>query len=240
MKDNRQQNIGTVKAAPRSSTSSSLLSKDVFTLQATRHLNDSSYVLRFDRNGMEFQAGQHLTVGVAGSNQTREYSIYSTEADPFLEVLIREVEKGSVSKALRKCRPGDRLNVKGPFGLFTLNLDNNPNGEILFVATGTGIAPFHSMIGSVNNLNYKLLHGIRAQEDTYECEAYDPERYISCSRRDQRCDFSGRVTDYIQQHPVDPLALVYLCGNCDMIHDVYDILLSQGLPPTQIQTEVYF
>jgi ferredoxin--NADP+ reductase/benzoate/toluate 1,2-dioxygenase reductase subunit len=240
MKDKYQQNISTVKPAPRASGSSSMLSKDVYTLQTMRDLNDSTYVLRFDRNDMVFQAGQHLTVGVAGSHQTREYSIYSTEADPFLEILIREVKGGSVSQALHKCRPGDRLNVKGPFGLFTLNTNDHPDSGVLFVATGTGIAPFHSMVGSVNGLNYRILHGIRSQEDAYELEAYERKRYVSCSSRDLRCDFNGRVTDYIQQHPVDPQTWVYLCGNCDMIHDVYDILLSQGVSPTQIQTEVYF
>lgn len=240
MKDNYQGNNHTAKAAKRSAGSSSLLSRDVYTLQSTRDLNDSTYVLRFDRNGMEFQAGQHVTVGVAGNHQTREYSIYSTESDPFLEILVREVEAGSVSKALRKCRPGDRLNVKGPFGLFTLNSDAGLDREIWFVATGTGIAPFHSMVGSVPGLNYRLLHGIRTADDTFDDDDYAGKRYISCSRRDERCGFLGRVTDYIQQHPVDPEALVYLCGNCDMIHDAYDILLSQGVPPTQIQTEVYF
>ncbi len=77
--------------------------------------------MRFDRNGMTFRAGQHITLGIPGNNQVREYSIYSTEQDTALEVLIKEVETELVSRQLRKLMPGELLEVDGPFGYFTVD-----------------------------------------------------------------------------------------------------------------------
>jgi ferredoxin--NADP+ reductase/benzoate/toluate 1,2-dioxygenase reductase subunit len=49
-----------------------------------------------------------------------------------------------------------------------------------------------------------------------------------------------RVTDYMAENPINPDTLCYLCGNCDMIYDVFDILEKQGIKSTNIFTEVYF
>ena len=95
--------------------------RKIYRLQHIRQLSPDTYVLRFDRNGMNFRAGQHITLGIPGNNQVREYSIYSTEQDTSLEVLIKEVDNGLVSKQLRKLIPGELLEVDGPFGYFTID-----------------------------------------------------------------------------------------------------------------------
>ncbi len=211
----------------------------LFRLHEIRDLTPSTYILRFDRNNMKFKAGQHITLGLPGNNQLREYSIYSTEYDPFLEVLIKEVDDGMVSKSLHKCNPGYYLNVEGPFGFFTPDEDKI-NRKYLFVATGTGIAPFHSIAGSYCPFDYMLLHGVRTFDEAYENSFYAKERYLLCTSRDNKGQFNGRVTDYIRKNPVSSETIVYLCGNCEMIYEVYDILMSQHFPPDQIKTEVYF
>ncbi|MBN2347384.1 MAG: hypothetical protein JXJ22_01020 [Bacteroidales bacterium] len=218
----------------------SLTMDTVYKIHSVRNLTDTTYILRFDRNNMQFEAGQHITLGVQGDNQTREYSIYSTEKDPFLEVLIKEVDHGMVSKRLKKLSKGDVLNVDGPFGFFTIGSFPAPGKKYLFIATGTGIAPFHSIAGSHNSLDYRILHGVRYSEEAYEKEFFPNNRYILCTSRDSTGDFTGRVTDYVRKNPVDSDTLVYLCGNCDMIYEVYDVLISQGLRSDKIRTEVYF
>jgi ferredoxin--NADP+ reductase/benzoate/toluate 1,2-dioxygenase reductase subunit len=195
--------------------------------------------MRFDRQGMPFRAGQHITLGIPGNNQVREYSIYSTEQDTALEVLIREVDSGTVSKQLRKLIPGELLDVDGPFGYFTLD-ERQLDREYLFVATGTGIAPFHSLAGSYPGLNYTLLHGVSYGHDAFERSEYPKKRHVLCTSRDREGAFHGRVTDYLKQKELSLDTLVYLCGNCDMIYDVYDLLTSRGFPPGNIKTEVYF
>jgi len=212
----------------------------LFRIHDIRHLTDSTYVLRLDRNGMDFTPGQHITLGPAGDNQLREYSIYSPNNVDYLEVLIKEVETGSVSKKLKKQQRGDIVNVEGPFGFFTLNENKLNSSELLFIATGTGIAPFHSIVKSYPNVNYKILHGIRHSNERYEFEDYPRENYISCVTKDKNGDFHGRVTDYLAENNANKNTLVYLCGNYEMIHAVYDLLATKGISADNIRTEVYF
>lgn len=211
----------------------------VYRLHGIRQLTPETYVLRFDRNNMPFRAGQHLTLGIPGNNQVREYSIYSTEQDSALEVLIKEVETGLVSKQLRKMVPGALLDVDGPFGYFTIS-DQQLHRKFLFIGTGTGIAPFRSITGSHPGLDYTLLHGVRYAADAYERHHYPADRFVLCASRDNRGDFNGRVTDYLRQTPLDIDTMVYLCGNCDMIYEVYDLLTAKGFPSGNIKTEVYY
>jgi ferredoxin--NADP+ reductase/benzoate/toluate 1,2-dioxygenase reductase subunit len=211
----------------------------VYRLHEIRQLTPESYVLRFDRNNMIFRAGQHLTLGIPGNNQVREYSIYSTEQDTALEVLIKEVETGLVSKQLRKMVPGELLDVDGPFGYFTIG-EQQLHRKFLFIGTGTGIAPFRSITGSHSGLDYTLLHGVRYASDAYERHLYPSDRFVLCSSRDNQGDFNGRVTDYLRQTPLDIDTMVYLCGNCDMIYEVYDLLTAKGFPSGNIKTEVYY
>jgi ferredoxin/flavodoxin---NADP+ reductase len=211
----------------------------IFRVHTIRNLTESTYILRFDRNDMKFVPGQHITLRLPGNNQVREYSIYSPDSEPYLEVLIREVENGFLSKKLRKLKRGDLLNVEGPFGYFSIDNDKRENGKFLFIASGTGIAPFHSMTGSYQGLYYKILHGVRYANEAYERNFYLPGKYLLCASRDEG-DFNGRVTDYLKSHLPDPQTLIYLCGNCDMINDVYYLLTSRGISYNQFRTEVYF
>ena len=53
-------------------------------------------------------------------------------------------------------------------------------------------------------------------------------------------DFSGRVTEYLRSNKIDKKARYYLCGNSEMINDVYDILSETGINGSNIVTEVFF
>ncbi len=209
-------------------------------VREVRHLSPTAYVLRVERDGLEFEPGQYVNVGPHDSIAMREYSVYSGRDDDFLEVLIKEVDGGVVSRALKRCRPGDSVLVEGPFGFFVTDSDERAHGSYLFVASGTGISPFHCLARSYPGLDYTLLHGVRTLSERYEREAFDPGRYVSCVSREEGGDYSGRVTQYLRDHPVDPMSLCYLCGNCDMIYEAFDILRSQGVPGSHLFAEVYF
>ena len=58
--------------------------------------------------------------------------------------------------------------------------------------------------------------------------------------QERGADFKGRVTDYLKDIDFSQDTNAFLCGNCDMIYDVFDMLQDRGLPTTQIHTEVYF
>jgi len=197
--------------------------------------------MRIERNGIPFIAGQHILLGRKDDIHAREYSVYSAVQDNFFEVLIKEVKEGTVSRKLKKMIPGDELNFENPVGYFVLKPEDINAKKFLFVASGTGIAPFHSFVQSYPGLDYTLLHGVRYASEAYEREHYTPERLILCTSRDAKGDFHGRVTNYLRQHPIeDKNTLCYFCGNCEMIHEAYDILLKQGVLSENLFAEVYF
>jgi ferredoxin--NADP+ reductase/benzoate/toluate 1,2-dioxygenase reductase subunit len=214
--------------------------KAIYLTESVRTLTPSTYVLRFSRNGMQFNPGQHLVLGIPGSSELREYSIYSGIHDPFLEVLIKEVDEGLVSKQLKSIRPGDPLEVKGPYGFFLGNAPGSGSQPILFISSGTGIAPFHSYVKSFPGADYRVIHGVRMLEEAYDATNYEPGRFLLCTSQDPRGTFEGRLTDYLLEAELHPDWQVYLCGNSHMIYDAMDILHARGIPQRHIFTEVYF
>jgi ferredoxin--NADP+ reductase/benzoate/toluate 1,2-dioxygenase reductase subunit len=197
-------------------------------------------VIRIESDGMDFEAGQYISLGLPGDKDKREYSIYSGTEEEYIEVLVKEIDEGIVSKQLKQLQPGAHVEMDGPFGFFTLDEESRTGKELIFIASGTGIAPFHSYIKSYAGLNYKLVHGVKYGDEAYEFEVYNPERYILCTSRDNRGDYQGRVTDFLMTQPVKTEADYYLCGNSQMIHDVYDILKDLEIDSDRIHAEVYF
>jgi len=205
-----------------------------------RDISPTTFLLRLERNGFEFKPGQCVNLGVRGSGVNREYSSYSGINDPYLEFLVKEVKGGTVSPALHKAKPGDAIELHGPYGSFMIDPEKIGKANFVFVGTGTGIAPFHSFVKSFPELNYKVIIGARTVEDQYDFQDYDPERLICCVSREKWDGFSGRVTDYLKADKIDPTAIYYLCGNQNMIHDVYDLLRVEGVSGDNLFTEAFF
>jgi ferredoxin/flavodoxin---NADP+ reductase len=217
-----------------------VVSTDLYKIRQIRFLTDSAFVLRLDRGNIQFRAGQHIIVGLKGELNQREYSVYSGEKDDYLEILIREVLSGNVSQQLKHCKPGQSLQVNGPFGSFGLEKFDMFSRKLIFIATGTGIAPFHSFVKSYPGINYNILHGVRYKYEAYERDDYDPRRYFLCTSKENNDGHKGRVTKFLTGYTVDPDMLFYLCGNNNMIYEVYHILRNKGVPDEKIFSEVYF
>ena len=204
-----------------------------------REWGEGAYVLRIERLGLDFEAGQYIHVGPLPGIDRREYSVYSGPDEDFLEILVKEVSEGSVSPRLRRLEKGDPVDVEGPFGFFRIE-PGELSASFLFIATGTGISPFHSLTRAHQGLNYRLIHGVRNSRELYEHSEYPAGRLVSCLSRENGGDYSGRVTDWLRENPAGEGSMAYLCGNCDMIYEAYDILGDQGVPADRIHAEVYF
>ena len=207
-----------------------------------RDLSPTMFVLRFTREGLEFAAGQWINVGPAGRRGQREYSIYSSPAEEYLEILVKEIPGGSVSPALRRCRAGDAVEVEGPHGAFTLVEGTREPPRLLFCATGTGVSPFHCFARTRPDLEFRTLHGVRSLGEFTEHGVFPAGRYLPCVSRGPAGAgaYAGRLTWLLKDRPVDPSTYCYLCGNSDMIYEVYGILKAQGVSREQIFAEVYF
>lgn len=207
---------------------------------AIEHLTKHTFQLRTERPQVNIKAGQCFNVGVPGSGVNREYSMYSAAEAPYLDFLIREVDGGLVSPALKKLQPGDSVEIDGPYGEFCLNALVNSGQNYLFIGSGTGIAPFHSFALTYPGLKYTMLHGIRHAEEQYGGKDFVPGTYVPCISRNAEGEPSFRVTDYLQSYPVQADNMVYLCGNRNMIVDAFEILRNQGVPGDNLFTEVFF
>lgn len=204
-----------------------------------KNYTDSVFELSVERNGLEFEPGQYIMVSKPGLKEKREYSIYSSTDAEFLELLIKDVDGGDVSGALHRSQIGEELDIEGPLGTFTIPKEIR-NGKFVLIATGTGIAPFHSFVTSYPELDYKLLHGVREPEQLYGKESFDSSRHVECLTRNVNGHFNGRVTDYLRQNSVEVSSYYYLCGSSDMIYESFEILQSKGVARNHLLTEIYF
>ena len=132
------------------------------------HWNDSVFSFRTTRDrGLRFRSGHFLMMGleVEGRPLLRAYSLASAHYDEHLEFYSIKVPDGPLTRHLARIRPGDEVLVgRKPTG--TLVLDNLLPGRNLFLlATGTGLAPFLSVVRDPDVYErfarVVLVHGVR-------------------------------------------------------------------------------
>ena len=198
-------------------------------------------ILRLPPNSQfTYLPGQYLDIiGEAGLR--RSYSIANAQrADGKLELQIREVEQGMMSQYwFTRAKNNDLLRLEGPLGTFSLREKEARN--IVFLATGTGIAPvkamLEQMLGNPSMTAGKKIFiywGGRTPSDIYwnpQLQGLDATFIPVLSRADAQ--WTGR-TGYIQsaliQDAIDlTQSVVYACGSEDMIHSARDALTTSGL-----------
>jgi len=202
-----------------------------------------------------FKAGQFVSFEVPKEGQprpvTRPYSIASPpRQDDRILLVLNLVQGGPGSSYLFSLREGERTSFKGPAGAFYLRDDGDR--ELLFVATGTGIAPMRSMILAQLHRQpdrpVTLFWGLRSQRDLYWQDelatlaaAYSRFTVVTTLSRPEPGwqGVTGRVTALLdeQVQSVANLA-VYLCGGSAMITDVTARINAKGLCP--IYREKYY
>ncbi len=211
-----------------------------YSVQSVTSISDHTFLVRIPRKELSFKAGQHISVGIKGESNFREYSIFSSEQDNYLEFLVKEIKTGYFTPRLRKLRTGQLLDIDGPYGKFGIAKDKETTHKHIFIASGTGIAPFRSMVKSNPSLNYQLIHGVKNDSEAYARKDFDPNRYTLCTSRDGSGTYTGRVTKLIENTTFEPETHFYLCGNSKMISDAVEIIKSKGFPRSSISAEIYF
>ena len=214
--------------------------RDTYKVLKRERISDQTFLLHTERPQVPVKAGQCFSVGTESLGINREYSIYSGAEDSFLTFLIRELEDGIVSPALGECEEGAYVEIGGPYGEFCLLDDHIKSRSFVFLASGTGIAPFHSFVKTYPELDYTVVHGIRYEQEAYEQDHYLEGRYIPCVSRPSNGATPKRITDYVRDSVLDKEAVYYLCGNRMMITDVIPLLLAAGVSGDHIFTETFF
>ncbi len=222
--------------------------------------------VRFDGEPTPFQPGQYMTTGVyaEGKLEQRPYSVASAPrvagTDGY-EFYVRLVPILRFTSLLWRLPIGHRMRMIGPKGKFMLEPDDERTH--LFVSTGTGIAPFISMIREtladgrprrtvvlhgcsyVDELGYRdLLEGWQ-RDGTYPIR-YEPT--ISRPKDPRNAAWTGRtgraeavVAAVCQELGLRPEGtVVYICGNPEMILNVEAVLMDRGFPEFHVKKELYW
>lgn len=194
------------------------------------HIRD--IVLKLPRS-QEWAPGQYALVRVAPF-EWRPYSLASAygESARFL-IDVRTKGKGAVFA--RSLEPGDEVELQLPLGNFEIHSEERGNDEAptrrrIFIATGSGIAPFCAAFEEGIRADDVLLFGCaNTDEDlTLRLETPIPPIIRCMTRESSTTAFKGRVTDYLHMTGIDQSADYYVCGSPVMVADVRRVIRSGG------------
>lgn len=208
-------------------------------IDALTELSPDVYILSFKRL-FDFLPGQVVAITTNLSIAPRLYSICSGSDENEISILFNEKPEGELTPCLAKLKIGATIMVSAPFGAFL-----GDNFPAWWIASGTGIAPYRSMIRSGLGENNTLIHGGRTLDSFYFSEEFKQlysDRYIRCcSQENGDGVFNGRLTQWLKdQKSLPEKTNFYLCGSSEMVVEVRDILLSKGIAFERIMSEIYF
>ena len=209
------------------------------TISFNEELANDIFLFGFKR-AFEFKAGQVIGIGLEKDGPRRLYSICSGEEESEIKILYNIVEEGYLTPRLSDLEEGDTIWITEPRGEFLC--DESP---AVWIATGTGIAPFYSMLKSGCADNKILIHGDRYLDQFHFYDEFLEKIHRNymrcCSQEEDASVYHGRVTDYLLElEEIDPTLKYYLCGSAEMVVDTRDILIQKGIPFDQIISEIYF
>lgn len=188
-----------------------------------------------------FEPGQTLRF-LHGSLE-RYYSLLSTPDDPRLVLCAYVVPGGRFSPILAEAEIGSSFSVTGPHGYFIFN---GSERAPVFVATGTGIAPFVSMARS-GVTDFILLHEVESAEDLYYQDLFGEiaSNYVPCLPGATVSDplppgaFCGSAAGFLKANLPPASYDFYLCGERNMTLDV-TLLADEQFPGSSVFKEVFF
>ena len=220
----------------------------MYKLKRKEYINENLFKIFFDKKDLKFIPGQHFSLSIPNKSINREYSSYTSVNDKEIGFLIRRVDGGIMTNLLNEMKIGEEINIYGPYGSFVLSPEQINDRQIIFIASGTGLAPFFCIKESYDLKNYKLFLGVRKTIDIPDEKNFDPSKcYYSISRDsnlNQNNYYEGRVQKQLQKiNFIDDYenSIYMLCGNSYMISDVYDLLVNEkNINPNLIITESFF
>ena len=205
-----------------------------------------------DAESFAYVPGQFVsfTAGVDGAPITRAYSMVSPPSGRRFELCLNRVAAGKLSPNLFDRKPGDEIQMTGPWGGFIFR---QPVEDSILVATGTGIAPFRAMLldrlPRDNTHQFTLLFGVRYERGLlYRADFEALERthanfhfWPTLSRPDPT--WQGR-SGHVQKHLAEAIGdrrdvNVFICGLKAMVDDVRPLLKSWGFERKRIIYEKY-
>lgn len=204
--------------------------------------------------------GQFITIHFEheGKSLKRSYSIANAPSqDNRIEFAAGYIKGGPGTELLFNLKPGDTINISGPFGRLILK-EEDPKRYIL-VATSTGVTPYRAMLQELKrrlalqpDLQVVIMLGVQKREEILYAEQFQAfaqqfphASFIPCLSQEKEDELKPNECKGYVQHAFSRLNLnpdhdlVYLCGNPGMIDEAFNYLKEDGFAMQQIIREKY-
>jgi propane monooxygenase reductase component len=214
------------------------------TVEAVEELTADIRLLRLrPSEPLEYKPGQYVDIAIPGHpDEHRSFSMANTEPD-VLEFMIKLYPGGRFSGLLSdgSIKPGDELEVTGPYGVFTLRT-SSPR-RLLFIGGGAGMAPILSLLRSLSSSGSErgatYYYGARTAADLFHLEqlAELPASFVPALSEDANgwAGETGLITDVVERLEADIAEVdAYVCGPPPMVEAAIALLEAKGVPESHI------
>jgi len=199
---------------------------------------------------IKFFPGQYVDFVIPGTDETRSFSMANTSSleSGQLEFVIKVYPDGLFSRFLdTEVKVGDRLDITGPFGVFTLR--DAPGSDLVFVGGGAGMAPILALLRTMaeRGIDRKttFYYGARRKRDLcFEDELRELEsrlpsfRYVPALSEPDGDDWDGEVgliTDVVRRGESSLVSTdAYVCGPPPMVEAALELLPALGVADKRI------
>jgi propane monooxygenase reductase subunit len=208
-------------------------------------------VVGLDEDEMPFHCGQYVDIRIPGTDQVRSFSMANAPSDGGrLEFMIKHYPGGHFSGLLAdgELQVGDELELKGPYGVFTLRDTDRP---LLFIGGGAGMAPILSLLramaGEAIGRPAVYYYGTREEQDLFHLEEMEalaaslPDfRFVPALSHAEWEGETGLITDVVDRCEPDLAGFdAYLCGPPPMVDAAMELLLRRGVPEAHIHFDKF-
>jgi propane monooxygenase reductase subunit len=208
-----------------------------------------------DPGSLRYYPGQYLDIHIPEHDEHRSFSMATPPSpDGRLEFIIKRYPGGHFSGLLEgTLAVGDKLDVTGPYGTFTLKASSER--RLVFAAGGAGMAPMLALLrqmaesGSEREVSFyygaRTVSDLISLEDVAALQRQLPQlQFVPCLSQswpeDWSLDTTGFVHDVVDRHENDLASCdVYLCGPPPMIDAALNLLESQGVPQEQVHYDKF-
>jgi propane monooxygenase reductase subunit len=194
----------------------------------------------------QFYPGQYVDIRIPGTDEYRSFSMANLPTERgTLEFMIKQYPNGHFSGLLDgEISVGDELEVRGPYGVFTLR--NSSVRPLLFIGGGAGMAPILSLLRALveqrSERTAVYYYGAREEQDLFHVEQLGelagslPELRFVPALSDQDWDGeTGLITDVVDRSEANLGEVdAYLCGPPPMVDAAIELLVRRGVPEDRI------
>jgi propane monooxygenase reductase subunit len=208
-------------------------------------------VVRLDGDELPFHCGQYVDIRIPGTDELRSFSMANVPSDGGrLEFMIKHYPGGRFSGLLADgdLQAGHELEVKGPYGVFTLRETDRP---LLFIGGGAGMAPILSLLRSMAEgaigRPAVYYYGTREEQDLFHLDELEalaaslPDfRFVPALSHAEWEGETGLITDVVDRCEPDLAGFdAYLCGPPPMVDAAMELLLRRGVPEAHIHFDKF-